>query len=95
MVIQLNGNATITGSRDLSDEDMEKVLSASNGGHKMVRVKLMDVNGNEFTLKGKLYKSKSGSLTARILMRSEDAQLIEVEEKKPIERADIRTELGL
>lgn len=96
MLVQLTGNATIIGSKALSDEEKAKVLSAAEGKRKVVRLHLVDAQGNETVLEGRLYESKSGSLTARIMLQSEDCKVVEVATKAAKDDStDLREELGL
>jgi len=99
MVIQLTGNATIIGSKTLSDEDKSRALAAKDGYVKVVRLTLVDSQGQEVVLEGRLYESQGGSLTSRIVFRTESCELVEVGEKQPAEKkdkaADLRKELGL
>lgn len=80
--LQLNGNLTIVDSKTLTDADRAAVLAASDGHVKALRVTLLDTNGNEVVLMGKLYPSKAGSLTARFNAKVEGFEVVEVEDKE-------------
>jgi len=99
MVVQITGNATIIGSKTLSDDEKKRAMQASDGNVKVVRLTFVDANGKEVVLEGKLYESQSGSLTSRIVFQSESCELVEVAERKPAVKrdkaADLRKELGL
>ena len=82
MKVQLNGNITIAKSKTLlSDEEKDRVLTASPGKAKAVRVTLLDENGRPVVLQGKLYKNATGSLTARFNAKLE-ASVVEVNVKQ-------------
>lgn len=98
MIVLVTGNATIIGSKTLTNEEKGKVLAASEGQVKVVRMTLLDTNGNEVILKGKLYESDNGSLTSKLVFRTESCEVVEVKEKKSAgnnKATDLRKELGL
>jgi len=100
--LQLNGNITIANSKTLTDADKAKVLEAPEGKNKALRVTLLDVDGNEVVLEGRLYESKAGSLTARFNTKVERFEVVEVEAKQSQVKEDkqqtaqtLAVELGL
>jgi len=79
MITRLDGNITIIGSKDFPDEIKTKVVKASEGKKKMLRLTFVDSQGNEVVLQGKIYESSAGSLTARLATRVEGCELIELD----------------
>ena len=67
--LQVTGFATIAGSAKLSDEVKNQILAAKDGKVPVVVAKLVDAEGNEVTLRGKLTLSSKGSLTSRIALK--------------------------
>ena len=80
--LQLTGFVTIAKSSELSDEEKAQVLKASEGKVKAVRAVLVDAEGNEVVISGKLQLSSKGSLTARFGAKVESFELVEVDAEK-------------
>ncbi len=78
--LQVTGFATIAGSKKLSQEVRDTVLEASEGKVKAIHAKMVDSEGNETVLKGRLGLSSAGSLTARFAMKIESFELVEVDD---------------
>jgi len=83
MKLQLNGFATILGSKKLPLEIKEQILKASNGKFKRLQSTFKDAEGNKIFLKGKLELSKSGSLMCRYVMKIDSFELVDVDAPKP------------
>ena len=83
--LQLNGYMTISRSKKFPPEARQKILKASDGKVKAVVATLVDAEGNEVVLKGTLYESKNGGLTARFNARIHSFEIVEVDatEEKP------------
>lgn len=96
MRLQINGFATILYSKNLPENIKNQILQAEQGKRKIIMIRLTDVDGNPFELKGTLTRSKQGSLMARFTASSRSFELLEIERstKKPKENEkDLATEL--
>ena len=83
MKLQLNGFATIAGSAKLPAEVKEQVLEAGEGKVKGLEARLVDAEGKEVVLKGRLQLSSKGSLMCRYAMKIESFELVDVDDPKP------------
>ena len=80
--LQLNGNVTFIKSKSiLTKEDREKVLKASPGKEKALKLTFTDPSGNEVVLLGRLYEASSGNLTAKVSSKLMNFEIIEVDKK--------------
>ena len=82
MKLQLNGFATVSGSKKLAPEVKEQILEASEGKVKCLQAKFTDAEGNVVILKGRLQLSSVGSLTCRYAMKIESFELVEIDDPK-------------
>jgi hypothetical protein len=82
MKLQLNGFATIAGSKKLAPEVKEQILEAGEGKVKSLQVRLTDAEGNVVVLKGALQLSSQGSLMARYALKIESFDLVEIDDPK-------------
>lgn len=82
MKLQLNGFATIAGSKKLAPEVKEQILEAGEGMIKSLQARLTDAEGNTVTLKGPLTLSSKGSLMCRYAMKIESFELVEIDDPK-------------
>jgi len=80
--LQVTGFLTIAKSAELTDEQKQQVLKASEGKVKAVRAVLTDSEGKEVVVQGRLDLSKKGSLTARFAMKIDAFDLVEVDAEK-------------
>jgi hypothetical protein len=82
MKLQVNGFATIAGSKKLAPEVKEQILDSAEGKVKRVEARFVDADGNEVVLRGPLQLSKQGSLMARFAMKISSFELVEVDDPK-------------
>jgi hypothetical protein len=82
MRLQLNGFATIAGSKKLALEVKEQILEAGEGKVKSLQVRLTDAEGNVVVLKGPLGLSSTGSLMCRYAMKIESFELVDIDDPK-------------
>lgn len=82
MKLQLNGFATIAGSKKLAPEVKEQILEAGEGKVKRLEARLTDAEGREVVLRGPLQLSKAGSLMARYALKIESFELVEIDDPK-------------
>lgn len=80
--LQVTGFLTIAKSSELSEEDKAKVLQAAEGKVKKVRAVLVDAEGNEVVVSGRLTLSSKGSLTARFGAKINSFEIVEVDDEK-------------
>jgi hypothetical protein len=73
---------TISKSKKFPTKAKQKILEASEGKVKAIVATLTDAEGNEVVLKGELYESKNGGLTARFNARVNSFEIIEVDEEE-------------
>jgi len=79
--LQVNANFTIANSKTLTDEEKTQALSATEGKAKAIRVTVIDAQGNEVVLEGRMYISNNGSLTARVNTKVDNFEIVDVEDK--------------
>ena len=82
MRLQLNGFATVAGSKKLPSEVKEEILKASEGKVKSIHASLTDAEGNVVVLKGKAQLSSAGSITCRFALKLEHFELVEIDDPK-------------
>ncbi len=75
--VQVTGSATIIGSKSLSTEVFDKMLEAPEGQHAELLVKF-PVGA---ILKGEAKKSKSGNITCRFAIKSDNYEIVIVPDK--------------
>ena len=104
MNVQVTGFATIAKSSQLNAEDKAKLLAPKDGKVPTIVATLLDSEGNEVTIRGKLVESKAGSLTSRIAFKLSSFKLVYEDpkaagEKSPADAkakaAALAAELGL
>jgi len=101
LFLQVTGNATIAKSKSLTDAEKEQVMQSEDGSCKAISTLMIDADGNKVNLGGKIYISKSGSLTSRFTFQIKSFEIVEVDLKKDKSgkekdaAQELRSDLGL
>jgi len=84
MKVQINGVATVIGSKKLKQTVKDAALKAGEGKTKYLEVTLQDEEGNTFVFRAPLTSSKAGSLMGHYALKGE-AVIVEADSRPDAE----------